>query len=190
MRWPRLRPAAGIMRGAYRQHNLPRRLFAGAPWPLWVQLENTGSAVWRRHAPGGHDVKLAVSLDGRLQTALYLSRDEVRPGERVLLSVRLDVPSDPGTHRFSFDLVEHDVAFFSQRGIAPLEVEVETVAGPPGAERAFRTHDDFFSPSQLHPGRPEAPFPIVVEQAQGCWLTDAEGRRYLDYVMGDRKSVV
>ncbi len=30
----------------------------------------------------------------------------------------------------------------------------------------------------------EAPLGIVVEEAEGCWLTDAEGRRYLDLISG------
>jgi glutamate-1-semialdehyde aminotransferase/predicted aldo/keto reductase-like oxidoreductase len=174
----------------YLHHNLPRRGPADSLQAFWVTLENRGGKVWRRHPPGGQAVDLAVYLDGAHHATVPLPREEVRPGERVTLHAILRLPREVGPHRFQFDLVEQNVTRFEQQGAPPLVVPVETTRQPPPAssrvmDRAYDTNSWFFLPSGgVYRTGEDRPYPLFARKARGCRITDLEGNRYVDYVMG------
>mgnify|MGYP003694795579 CR=1 FL=1 len=129
-------------------------------------------------------------LDGVLHTGAPLPRDQVGPGRRVVFSVDLRVPDAPGPHRIALDLVEQEVAYFSDRGVPAwrrrsmwsrtLRVErsprapirgVLRLALPAGAAGRRAAPTAIRIPASPHP-------------REGCRLVDVDGRRYVDYVMG------
>jgi glutamate-1-semialdehyde aminotransferase/predicted aldo/keto reductase-like oxidoreductase len=175
---------------AYRAHNLPRRLPTGTRFTLWIELENQGTKVWQRAPRVGQPVDVALYLDGVLTTTVKLPVGEVRPGERVTLHGVVRSPATPGHHELKVDLVEQNVTYFAQQGVAPLVVRFETVEAAPTVtsrlmERALETNYFFSAPSQMVSWRRDGgTYPIFARSARGCRVTDVEGREYIDYVMG------
>ncbi|HEV2452591.1 MAG TPA: ornithine--oxo-acid transaminase [Streptosporangiaceae bacterium] len=53
-----------------------------------------------------------------------------------------------------------------------------TTSGP--AEGQARTNDEFRALSLAHSAHNYDPLPVVITEAEGVWVTDVEGRRYLD----------
>ncbi len=191
MSWPFRRPAPGPTYGArYREHNLPVRLLGGSHFALWVQVDNTGDVPWRGGATFAGRTDLAVYVDGVLAAGAPLPCDEVRPGQRALFSVDLRVPDTPGRHCIAVGLVEQEVAYYSDRGVRRLEVPLEVVEAPPRASdllarRSDEVCDWFFRPAQRATrGADGQSYPGFAAAAEGCHLTDVDGRRFVDYVMG------
>ncbi|NNJ09630.1 glycosyltransferase family 4 protein [Chloroflexales bacterium ZM16-3] len=111
----------------YRLHTaLPDRLFCGEPLLLDVELLNTGHAPWltvgafpvrlgyRWVGPGG-----GVTDGGRAPLPA-----PVPPGMGARIELRVESPPAPGGYRLQVELVEEGRAWFSQRGLAPLTIEV------------------------------------------------------------------
>jgi glutamate-1-semialdehyde 2,1-aminomutase len=189
--WPFRKPRPASPYGAlYRGHNLPATLVAGTHRTLWVQAENTGTIAWRGGTKLAGRTDLAVFLDGVLHTGAPLPRDQVGPGERVVFSVDLRVPDAPGPHRIALDLVEQEVAYFSDRGVPRLEAPFDVVADAPRpsdllARRSEECCDWLFRPAQRTTrGADGHSYPGFAASAEGCRLVDVDGRRYVDYVMG------
>lgn len=172
----------------YLHHNFPRRAPVGSMQTFWLTLENRGSKAWRRAPADGSSIDLAVFLDGALHTSLPLPEDEVRPGERVTLFWTARLPTAIGRHQFAFDLVEQNVTLFSHQGVAPLIVPFETIARTASGallDVALERNTWFFMPSQGVSFSGEGqPYPLFARRARGYWITDVEGRHYVDYVMG------
>jgi hypothetical protein len=102
------------------------RIKAGEAATIRVKVRNSSGGVWSANGqpPGSHQVKLGnkwldtkgniiVNDDGR--TAL--TRD-VKPGEEVELELHVKGPENPGSYVLMIDLVQENVAWFSERGSA------------------------------------------------------------------------
>jgi ornithine--oxo-acid transaminase len=59
--------------------------------------------------------------------------------------------------------------FFRRNGVAP----------PPGGDEHPRT-GDLLALSEAHSAHNYHPLPVVIAEAEGAWVTDVDGRRYLD----------
>ncbi len=46
------------------------------------------------------------------------------------------------------------------------------------------TTDTLIAAADAHSAHTYAPLPVVVATADGAWMTDVEGRRYLDLLAG------
>ena len=57
----------------------------------------------------------------------------------------------------------------------------EASHGTRGSERRYEDAKRFLVGGVSGAGRAAEPYPIVVASAQGKWLTDVDGNRYLDY---------
>ncbi|WP_317453364.1 ornithine--oxo-acid transaminase [Streptomyces xanthii] len=55
---------------------------------------------------------------------------------------------------------------------------------PPPAEDARAATESYISSSDAHSAHNYHPLPVVVATADGAWMTDVEGRRYLDMLAG------
>ncbi|MET0555794.1 MAG: aminotransferase class III-fold pyridoxal phosphate-dependent enzyme [Vicinamibacteria bacterium] len=174
----------------YRGHNLPAEAGAGRHRTLWVELENTGTRAWRGGASTRGRTDLAVLVDGAVVTGGPLPRPTVRPGERVTFAVEWMAPARPGRYRLAVDLVEQEVAYYSQRGFARPEVELVVTAEDARPGEQLATHADargewFFRPAQrVTRGRDGFHYPGFAAATEGCRLTDVDGRVFVDYVMG------
>ncbi len=157
----------------------------------FVEVENAGQAVWRPKRRGqGIDLcyhwldplGAPVVWDG-LVTALP---NEVAPGERVHLTVRVAAPIPPGRYTLSIDLVESGRFWFAELGNPPLEQEVwvaprigRTLAvtvsdGPPDLVAATRLALD----AQQEPVQRDGEATAFL--AAGCEPVPEWSRRILD----------
>jgi hypothetical protein len=107
-----------------------------------ITVHNTGSIAWRRagerpthlsyhwtlEPEDGSPARL-VEFEGR-RTDL---RADVEPGNAVQLLAFARAPIAAGRYRLSWDLVQENVTWFSERGIAPGTQVVEVRTGPPTA---------------------------------------------------------
>ena len=174
----------------YRAHNLPAEADAGRHRTLWVDLENTGTRTWRGGTTTHGRTDLAVLVDGVVVTGGPLPRPLVRPGERVTVAVEWMAPAHPGRYQLAVDLVEQEVAYYSQRGFPRPQVELTVAAedARPGevlATRADARGEWFFRPAQrVTRGGDGFRYPGFAASTEGCRLTDVDGRVFVDYVMG------
>lgn len=175
---------------AYLEHELPRSWPAGSMCPARVRVRNLGGRAWRREPPDGHGVALLVACDGQAVALEPLPRAVVEPQAEASFQLVLQVPAAPGCHEYTFDLVEHGVTVFSARGVVPLRLTLEAkdevlLPSERLAAAARRSSAWHYQPTRgLHRGRDGARYPLFVKEARGCRFTDADGREYLDYVMG------
>ena len=175
---------------AYLEHDLPARWPAGSVCPARVRVRNLGARTWQREPADGHGVALLVACDGQVVALEALPRSAVEPAGEASFQLVLPVPEAAGPHEYAFDLVEHGVTVFSAQGVAKLRLTLEAVPETllPSerlAAAARRSSAWHYQPTRgLHRGRDGARYPLFVAEARGCRLTDADGREYLDYVMG------
>lgn len=125
----------------YELSGMPPVVSIGEELGVPVILHNTGTIEWQRDGPlpthlsyhwflepvGGGPPRLIV-FDGK-RTPLP---DDVAPGEVVRVVAAVRSPEAPGTYRLSLDLVQENVAWFSERG-NPAAEQVVDVQGA-GAE--------------------------------------------------------
>lgn len=193
---------------------LPGRLPAGRVFPVALTLRNTGALHWQSQPPDGRSVDLVVRVDGELVATHKLPRGITAPGETLHVRFALAAPTTAGPVTLRFELVRQQVAFFADRGVAPLEhvLHVEPAAGSSAAHAAagHASHRDQYAaaadvddptdalwsvavardPWHYQPTRGVARgcdghrYPVFVERSRGCRLWDSSGREYLDYVMG------
>ncbi len=177
----------------YHEHNIPARLLPKQVLGARIEVENTGTEVWLLHHPTGHRVDLFIRWGDTVTGTIMLPRAEVPPGGRVVLHFPLRVPETPGTHELTLDMVQQNVATFSERGSPPLRLPIEIPAVAPTATRELYDFANRVSPWYYQPTRgidgagdgDTAPaFPLFVSRAVGPHFWDVEGRQYLDYVMG------
>jgi glycosyltransferase involved in cell wall biosynthesis len=106
----------------------PNGLFAGEAMLLDVGLRNRGRSPWL--TAGSYPVRLGyrwldaggrpIAAEGRA-----LLPAPVPPGATARVELRVETPPDGGRYRLQVELLEEGQAWFSQRGVAPLELEVE-----------------------------------------------------------------
>lgn len=174
---------------AWIEHNVPATWPAGEVVACWVTVENRGAVTWQ---PGA--VKIAVALDGAPLAQLDLPHP-VEPGERASLHWVFRTPGSIAEHTLAFDVAEGgdppNVSFWtSDVSFWTLHVSFWTFEQPLTPTRRLRdrvldTHARTWLPcdgvswSRNSPG-----YPQLARKAAGCWLTDVEGRRYADFLMG------
>jgi len=185
-----------------RAHNLPARAPAAWTHGARVTLVNRGDFAWRARAVGAEgrlergEVALTVSHDGEWVSTHKLPRYEVHPGEAVTLHFALVVPSTPGKHRLTLDLIEWDVAHFREHGGTPvehwLEVQKPSERKSAAVQRvARRVNPWHFAPSGgvLEDSTGHL-YPNYIARAKGCKVWDLEGQEYVDYTMANASALL
>lgn len=100
---------------------LPARLVENEPLLIALQLRNTGLTPW---LATGYPVMLVVrwkTLDGIVVQELPwqpLPRP-VPCGDAITIELRVTAPAAAGEYVFTIELVEHMIAWFHERGVAP-----------------------------------------------------------------------
>ncbi len=174
----------------YVEHNLPDHLPARAVYPAKITLENAGNWTWRSAPPDGRSVALFVRCGDTVVATHPLPCGEVEAGRRVTVHFALEMPSEAGQVEMHFEMVEHQVTLFRDRGVAPLSVGIR--AEPPLADpqdeiwhTASRCNPWHYQPTRgISRGAAGRRYPVFASRAKGCRLWDASGREYIDYVMG------
>jgi hypothetical protein len=127
------------------QYEVPataRTTSGGEVFAVPITLHNTGSIAWRAEgerptnlsyhwalAPGGGSPSRLVEFEGR-RTALP---SDVAPGGVVQIVAVARAPTVAGRYRLSWDLVQENVTWFSDRGNPPGEQVVDVRATGPAA---------------------------------------------------------
>ena len=99
-----------------------------AEWELSIQ--NISNFDWFCGG-GSHRIALGVRLldaDGNLLDMNFFDNPlpgDVKKGETVSFKVTMDVPSQPGHYQLFFDLKRELITWFSDRGSAPLAVDIQ-----------------------------------------------------------------
>src|SRR5262245_44793081 len=175
---------------AYIEHNIPSRLPVGTVLGARVVLENTGQKTWMRHHPEGKRVDLVVLCGTEVWATHHVPRDFVQPGDRVAVHCPLRVPDVAGRYTLTRDLVEQGVTRFATQGVQPLALIVDADPAPMPRSVALYQEAARTTPWHYQPTRgvqrsvDGRSFPLFIERASGCHVWDAEGRRYIDYIMG------
>jgi len=175
---------------AYLGHNIPQRLPLKTTFGAWIRLQNRGDHSWQLHHPEGKRVDLVLRCDGEMLATHLMPRSDVRPGELVTMYFPLRLPGEVGIHDLQLELVEQQVACFSDHGVEPLRLKVVIEAAPVSRsaalhERAAGISPWYYQPTQgISRSRDGRHFPVFVSKAKGCHLWDLEGRQYIDYIMG------
>ena len=175
---------------AYISHNVPARMPAGTLRACGLSRENRGAAAWRQNRLAANVVGVAIHLDDAHLTTVELPAATVHTGERATLHWTFRTPADAGQHVLKIGLVGRGAKGFGPRDDAALRVTFETTAQPSSAtgrlmDEAIATNPWFSFPSQgISWSASGHEYPLFAREAKGCRITDLEGRRYIDYVMG------
>jgi glutamate-1-semialdehyde 2,1-aminomutase len=151
----------------------------------WLTIENRSTAPWLPEA-----VRLSIELDGVRVFQLELPHS-VDPGQRLTLHWVFRTANNAGPHEFKFDLVERGTEAATERLIlSPLRIQFEAVER--SITQTSRLRDlvldsysrcwlpaDGMSWSSTGQG-----YPQFAREGRGCRITDVEGRKYVDYLMG------
>jgi hypothetical protein len=134
----------------------PDTLRAGEVFEVSVAVRNTGTLAWRRD--GAKPTRVAyhwVPLHGPVTIADFEGQrtalpEDVPPGGSLDVVARARAPADEGTYRLRWDLVQEDVAWFSDEGNVMPERMVEVVERGAG-EKIAETRGEALLPSKPPP---------------------------------------
>ena len=117
---------------------LPAQVPAGTSLRIPVKVTNLGNDVWPDRAmadagePGGWAVRLTyrwlTASEKGPHTGRYDLRRHVFPGETATIVALPQAPLVPGAYTLELDLLQENVAFFSNMGAPPARVPIEVVA--------------------------------------------------------------
>jgi glutamate-1-semialdehyde aminotransferase len=160
-------------------HNFPPRLPAGEVRTGWVTLENRGTKIWQQDT-----VKVAIDLDGARLFHMDLPHP-VGPGDRVSLHWVFRTPAEAGRHEFKLGLVEPDGTAFEPLQIAFDIVTQSLTRTHRLRDQVLETHARCWLPCDgMSWSSTGLGYPQFAREARGYRITDMEGRRYVDYLMG------
>ena len=172
-------------------HNLPERIPAGTRFVGWLTFVNRGIRTWEPGiaTDGTGPFEAVMRRDGELAGSFPIPR-VVPPGESVTLHGWFRAPERPGRYEYTVEMVHHHVTWFAERGADPLRVAVEVTADAPTVSARLLDRSEAalalawwtgigVSWSRRGPG-----YPVIARSANGCRITDVEGRTFIDYVMG------
>lgn len=120
--------------------NPPTKLRVGEKVTLNVNVKNGSDVMWYAHggetnpnpdnkfyiAAGNRwlkaDGKLVTNMDGR-----YGLGKDLKPGETVTIPLQITAPKDAGDYSLEIDLVQEQVAWFSDKGSSPAKLKISVV---------------------------------------------------------------
>ena len=111
----------------------PERFFLGEALLLDLELLNTGGTPWL--ASGNYPVLVVqrwLDRQGRVvdEGPWVALPSHVPPGMFARFELRVESPPAPGQYQLQIDMVENGMAWFSERGIAPLLVPIAVDLAP------------------------------------------------------------
>ncbi|MGH9078446.1 MAG: glycosyltransferase, partial [Acidimicrobiales bacterium] len=125
---------ADVFSADYVATTTPTRVLANRGYPVEVRLRNTSSLRWRNTGTGDGAVVLSYHWSHPEHGRLLVDGDvallphEPAPGEEVSVAAGIWTPYDPGTYRLEWDLRAEGVNWFSERGVAPLSVDIDVAS--------------------------------------------------------------
>ena len=127
---PFVKPSTETERAALEVVNAPLTAVVSSDVVIRVRIANIGTTNWNSSSIPG-EVRLGVQLlasDGRVINRDYARRDlpaPILPGGRCDVTVRMVMPSSPGSYQLKFDLVREGVRWFELAGSDPFVHRIE-----------------------------------------------------------------
>jgi len=123
-------PHTDIFAAAYPSHTTPAQVKANRGYSVEVTVSNTSALRWRTTGPETGRVELSYHWVHPDHGVLLRDGDatllpDVAAGATVAVTAGLWTPYEPGHYRLEWDLHCVDVGWFSERGVAPLAVDVD-----------------------------------------------------------------
>jgi glutamate-1-semialdehyde 2,1-aminomutase len=182
---------------AWLEHNLPTSFRKGERCQVYLRVENRGSRHWHASDARGQWVEVVVYIGAALHRTARIPHDTA-PGEEVLLTIPVAFPSDAedGKWTVTVSFVEQNVAWFHERGMEPLVVDVRAEEPEQGALAeacavARQSNWGMWQPSDgITRSRTGCRYPTFIEHAQGCRVRDPEDNEWIDYVMAGGAAVL
>ena len=122
---------ADVFSAEYVEHDTPATVLPNRGYAVELAVRNTSAVPWRNSGP----------LRGRVAMSYHWAHPEigmllehgdrtllphvVEPGEVVRFPAGIWTPFEPGRYLLRWDLRVEEIGWFSDRGVAPLQVEVE-----------------------------------------------------------------
>jgi hypothetical protein len=124
-------PEPPIWSAAYVGHDTPAEVGTNRGYAVTLRVRNTSNGTWR--SAGSVEGRVVISyrwrhLDGSLaipQGDITLLPAALPPGEAAEVAAGLWTPSEPGRYLLEWEALCERVAWFSDRGVAPLVHEVQ-----------------------------------------------------------------
>src|SRR4051794_13148966 len=124
-------PDPPIWSAEYVGHTTPSRLYTNRGCAVEVSVRNTSAATWGSSGQVDGGVVLSYrwrDSEGELvipQGDVSLLPRPCAPGEAITFTAGLWTPPEPGRYVLEWQMLCEWVAWFSDRGVAPLKVDVE-----------------------------------------------------------------
>ncbi|HWG74420.1 MAG TPA: glycosyltransferase [Acidimicrobiales bacterium] len=122
---------ADVYHADYLGSTTPAQVLANRGYAVTVTVRNTSDLRWRTTGLGAGRVVLSYHWVHPVHGMLLRDGDvallphEPAPGEALAVVAGVWTPFDPGRYRLEWDLRAEESNWFSERGVAPLVVEVE-----------------------------------------------------------------
>ena len=110
--------------------NTPNYLDPGQEYEVEVRVKNTGKSFWesqgdKRTDLGTHwinrDTGEMVDWNGRRGLLDW----DIEHEEEIVIKIIIEAPDEPGRYILQYDMVHESVAWFSEQGVIPLEVNID-----------------------------------------------------------------
>ena len=168
---------ADVFSAEYLEHDTPATVLPNRGYVVELAVRNTSAVPWRNSGPLRGRVAMSYHWAHPDHGVLLEHGDRallprvVEPGEVVRFPAGIWTPLEPGRYVLQWDLCVEEIGWFSDRGVAPLQVEVEVT----GDERLLATPRVVATlPTRARHEPPPAPAPGVrprvvrfVAQARG-----------------------
>jgi hypothetical protein len=124
-------PDPPIWSADYLGHSTPERLYTNRGASVEVRVRNTSSATWG--SSGDVVGRVVVSYRWRTENGdLVVPQGDIallprpcKPGEETSVTAGLWTPPEAGSYVLEWEMLSERVAWFSERGVPPLRVDVE-----------------------------------------------------------------
>ena len=171
-------------------NNFPDAIAEGGTFHAFFQVENRGSRSWPGQHPEGKNVYLIIYVGEKLYQMVIVPHD-VLPGKSVIFDFPFTFPDQVENEKWQlrFSMVEQNVAWFDQKGITPLDLEIrvgkpQTGANAEAVRISKKMNWGFWQPgSGITCGRDGRHYPTIIKNAKGCRIKDLEGNEWIDFVM-------
>ena len=154
--------SADVFSAEYVEHDTPATVLPNRGYVVELAVRNTSAVPWRNSGPLRGRVTMSYHWAHRELGVLLEHGDRallprvVEPGEVVRFPAGVWTPFEPGRYLLQWDLRLEEVAWFSERGVAPLQVEVEVTAD----QRLLATPREVATlPARAHRQQPPVPAP-------------------------------
>lgn len=169
---------------------------AGELVTLEVVVENRSDYVWPALPDTWGRYQILLANHWLTETGVVVQRDDGRcplphdlaPNARVELMLGVTAPRFDGRYMLELDLVQEDVAWFSQRGSSTLRIPCTVTGGlaggPPMGE------PEVVEPREIHPFRERYPRIFTVLRVSGLREVYWTWRRGLDLIKSRRDQAI